>query len=111
MTAQGVTLTMHRSPATPVVVTGGWEKRYRRTLALLDGSGALAAATIGYLGRLGADRAVWNDVAYVAVAAAAPLLWVALLSLARGYDAAPLSDGWYDARQVLTAGAVVLGLV
>jgi exopolysaccharide biosynthesis polyprenyl glycosylphosphotransferase len=110
MTSQGV-LTAPRAEAPAHVDTGGWERGYRRTLILLDGSAGLLAAVVAYLAGEGADRTIWDEQIYAAVAGITPVVWVSILVLAGGYELRHLGDGWHDWRQVTVACAVVLGTV
>jgi exopolysaccharide biosynthesis polyprenyl glycosylphosphotransferase len=111
MTSHGVTWTARPPENSSRIVAGRWECGYRRMLIVLDGSAALLAAGVAYLGGSGADRATWGDETYAAVSAAAPVAWVFLLALAGGYDLRRLGDRGHDLRQVLVAGAIVLGVV
>ncbi len=112
MNTYGVTTAGRRAGSSSGIDAGGeWESDYRKGLLLGDGSVALLAAASAYASRPGVDRAVWSEGVYAVATAAAPMVWVAVLALAGGYELRHFGDGPGDGRHVLGAGALLLGVV
>ncbi|WP_163511511.1 sugar transferase [Fodinicola acaciae] len=82
--------------------TPGWERRYPRQLAIVDGSAAIVAAALGFWVRFGAIP--HHAVAYVVGSAFFPAIWVLVLMMARAYESRYLFVGNEEYRRVLNAG-------
>jgi exopolysaccharide biosynthesis polyprenyl glycosylphosphotransferase len=102
------------APDQPLVVRysrRAWERRYVRTVVLIDAVAALVAGMAAYDIR-------WADPAetdprweYVALSAGLPLLWLVAMSAARAYEARFLSVGFEEFRRVLGAAVAVIATV
>ena len=77
-----------------------WQRRYAHTLVALDAVAAVAAAVLAYLLRF-FDTA--GAAAYAASSLVAPVLWVAAVALAGGYEARILGLGSEEFQRVFRA--------
>ncbi|MDP9818109.1 sugar transferase [Spirilliplanes yamanashiensis] len=77
----------------------------------MDGVAGALAAGAAYAVRPGADRDVWGTGAYAAVAALAPVVWLAVLGTVRAHDRRRPGDGRADLRDVTVTVAALLGFV
>jgi len=87
-------------PSTGVARRRRWQRRYAHTLVGLDAVAAVAAALMAYVLRF-FDTA--GAVAYGAASLAAPVLWVAAVALAGGYEARILGLGTEEFQRVFRA--------
>jgi hypothetical protein len=85
MTSHGITSTLRRPGVSSSVAHGRRESAPLRTLIMMDGSIALLAVVVIYIGAWGRNRAAWSDEVYVIVTMAAPLPWVIVLALSGGH--------------------------
>jgi exopolysaccharide biosynthesis polyprenyl glycosylphosphotransferase len=89
-----------------------WRTAYVRRLVVGDFVCALAAALVGYLVRFGSDDAVVvNPSAMRAVVVLLPLLWLAVMLVARTYEQRFLWVGPEEFRRVFFAAALLLACV
>lgn len=102
-------------PRAPDPRDAGWVRRYTRALPLVDGGAALAAALVGYAVRFGEPGssgwwwAITHQPAWSVVLL--PLLWVAAVAVARGYESRFLFTGPEEVRRVGFAGVSVVAAV
>jgi exopolysaccharide biosynthesis polyprenyl glycosylphosphotransferase len=85
----------------------GWARGYLRRAALADFGCAIAGVFVAAQVRFG------NDVAegYIALSLALPVLWLAALWLAGGYDVRFIGTGSDEFRRVLNAGVGLIAAV
>lgn len=91
-----------RATRSDVVPETGWERRYLRQLAIVDGLTAIVAAALGFWVRFGSIP--HHAVAYVVGSAFFPAIWVLVLMIARAYESRYLFVGNEEYRRVLHAG-------
>jgi exopolysaccharide biosynthesis polyprenyl glycosylphosphotransferase len=82
--------------------TSAWVGRYLRNTMALDAAVALAAGILALRGRYNAHGHV--PTAYVILTASLPVIWVAALALAGGYEARFIGAGADEYRRVINAG-------
>ena len=87
----------------PVVVRSSrraWERPYVRAVVGIDAIASLVAGVTAYVVRWGpeAPDLRWD---YVALSTGLPLLWLAAMAAARGYESRFLSVGVEEFRRVL----------
>jgi exopolysaccharide biosynthesis polyprenyl glycosylphosphotransferase len=82
--------------------TVGWVGRYLRHAMALDVAVALAAGLVALRGRY--DHHGHVPTAYVILTVSLPVIWVASVALAGGYDARVIGLGADEFRRVLNAG-------
>jgi exopolysaccharide biosynthesis polyprenyl glycosylphosphotransferase len=80
----------------------GWVSRYLRHAMALDAAVALAAGLVALRGRY--DHHGHVPTAYVILTASLPVIWVASVALAGGYDTRVIGLGADEFRRVLNAG-------
>ena len=76
---------------------GGWTRGYLRTAALLDGLCAVIAGLLAFEVRFGSER--YQQAEYLAFTAALPVVWLAAMALAGGYDSRFIGVGSDEFRQ------------
>jgi exopolysaccharide biosynthesis polyprenyl glycosylphosphotransferase len=86
-----------------------WTVAYRRQLVVLDICSALAAAWLAFDLRFGSTDA--QDSVYIWLGLALPVLWLAALQLAGGYDERFVGVGSDEFRRVFNAGACLTAVV
>src|SRR5918993_3575393 len=74
-----------------------WQRRYGRTLVALDAVAAVVAALVAYVLRF---FDTGGGLVYAASSLAAPVLWVAAVALAGGYEARILGLGSGEFQRV-----------
>ncbi len=79
-----------------------WTSHYRRAAAGLDGLCALAGGFLAFEARF--DSQGYRPSEYLALSALLPVLWVAWVALAGGYDPRFIGVGSDEFRKVLNAG-------
>src|ERR1700680_4017419 len=79
----------------------GWTRGYLRTVALSDGLCAVVAGLLAFQLRFGSQS--YQQAEYLAFTVALPVLWVASIALARGYDPRFIGVGSDEFRRVLSA--------
>jgi len=79
-----------------------WTVAYLRWAALVDGLCALAAGALAF--ELRFDDPQYRPLVYVIFTALLPVLWVASVALAGGYDARFIGIGSDEFRKILAAG-------
>ena len=77
-----------------------WQRRYAHTLVVIDAVAAVGAAVMAYVLRF-SDTA--GTAAYAASSLVAPILWVAAVALAGGYEARILGLGSEEFQRVFRA--------
>ena len=97
----------------PVVVRSSrraWERPYVRAVVGIDAIASLVAGVTAYVVRWGpeAPDLRWD---YVALSTGLPLLWLAAMAAARGYESRFLSVGFEEFRRVLAAAVAVIATV
>jgi len=78
-----------------------WTSRYLRAAATVDFVSALAAGFVAYEIRF--DRHGYASAAYLALSALLPVLWIASVALAGGYDQRFIGVGSDEFRKILNA--------
>jgi len=86
-----------------------WTSAYRRQLVILDGCAALAAGWLAFEIRFGSTDT--QDSAYIWLGLALPVLWLAALELAGGYDERFVGVGSDEFRRVVQAGVCMTAVV
>lgn len=79
----------------------GWGRRYLRSMVAADATAALVAGVIALEVRFGAQP---RAASYVWFTFGLPVLWVACVSLARGYEPRVIGAGADEFRRVINAG-------
>jgi FlaA1/EpsC-like NDP-sugar epimerase len=79
----------------------GWTRGYLRTAALLVGFCAVLAGLLAFEVRFGSER--YQQAQYLAFTAALPVVWLAAIALAGGYDSRFIGVGSDEFRRVLSA--------
>jgi exopolysaccharide biosynthesis polyprenyl glycosylphosphotransferase len=99
----GYTVVRGRPTLRPAVLTATWARDYVRKAALADLGCAVVAVFAAVQIRFG------NHVTptYVALSLALPVLWLAVLALAGGYDVRFVGTGSDEFRKVLNAGVTL----
>lgn len=97
----------------PVVVRfsqRAWERPLVRAVVVIDAIASLVAGVTAYVVRWVPDASDlrWD---YVALSAGLPLLWLATMAAARGYESRFLSIGFEEFRRVLAAAVAVIATV
>ena len=97
----------------PIVVRSSrreWERAYVRAVVGIDVIASLIAAVTAYVVRWGpeAQDLRWH---YVVLSTGLPLLWLAAIAAARGYESRFLSVGYEEFRRVLAAAVAVIATV
>jgi exopolysaccharide biosynthesis polyprenyl glycosylphosphotransferase len=97
----------------PIVVRSSrteWERRYVRAVVGIDAVASLVAAVTAYVVRWApeAPDLRWQ---YVVLSTGLPLLWLAAMAAARGYESRFLSVGFEEFRRVLAAAVAVIATV
>ncbi|MEJ5914115.1 sugar transferase [Pseudokineococcus sp. 1T1Z-3] len=105
-----------RSTRRPDLREQGWQRRYTARLPLVDAAAAGVAAVLAYgahFGHLAAGGAWWQQIAVQPAWSVVllPLLWVAAVATARGYEARFLFTGPEEVRRVAFAGVTVVAAV
>ena len=102
-------------PAAPdIAVRAGrerWVGRYRLGLIVIDLAAAFGAVVAAYLIRFGYPSFEINSGIYVAVAAALPLAWVAVVGFNRAYEARFLGAGAAEFERIFRASLHLTALV
>ncbi len=88
----------------PAAASRSWQRRYRTSVLLLDVLVALDASVLTVIVRPGA----FQRPIMVAAAFALPIVWVAMLALARAYDERIFGIGSDEYRRVLSAGVALI---
>ena len=91
-----------RVPALTAADASGWVGRYQRNAVALDLFAALAAGLIALRGRYDTHGHV--STTYVVLTIGLPVIWVASLALAGGYEARVIGAGADEFRRVFNAG-------
>jgi exopolysaccharide biosynthesis polyprenyl glycosylphosphotransferase len=86
-----------------------WTSAYFRRVVLADVACSLAAGLIAYQARL--DSLGYRPAVYLAFTAVLPLLWVASLALAGGYDPRFIGVGSEEFRRVLNGAVTLIAMV
>ncbi len=86
-----------------------WSGAYRRQLVILDACAALAAGWLAFEVRFGSTDT--QDSAYIWLGLALPVLWLAVLELAGGYDDRFIGVGSDEFRRVVNAGVCLTTVV
>jgi exopolysaccharide biosynthesis polyprenyl glycosylphosphotransferase len=99
------------SKVVPVADSGvrAWTSRYVRKVAAADAGCGLAAGLLAFEARFG-NSGPW-DIAYLWLALALPLLWLAALALSGAYDTRFIGVGSDEFRRVLNAGVSLTAAV
>ena len=86
-----------------------WAGRYLRQAMVIDGGAALLAGLLALRGRL--DHHGHVPAAYVALTFGLPIVWIACVALARGYEARFIGTGADEFRRIINAGIALTGAV
>jgi exopolysaccharide biosynthesis polyprenyl glycosylphosphotransferase len=86
-----------------------WTAAYRRQLVIVDICAALAAGWLAFEVRFGSTDT--QDSAYIWLGLALPVLWLAALKLAGGYDERFVGVGSDEFRRVVNAGVCLTAVV
>ena len=86
-----------------------WTSAYKRQLLIVDGCAALAAGWLAFEVRFGSTDT--QDASYVWLGLALPVLWLAALELAGGYDERFVGVGSDEFRRVVNAGVCLTAVV
>jgi exopolysaccharide biosynthesis polyprenyl glycosylphosphotransferase len=86
-----------------------WPRRYRRQAMVIDGGVALLAGVLALRSRLYIHGHV--PTAYVSLTLLLPFIWVACVTLAKGYKARVIGIGADEFRRILNAGFSLTGAV
>jgi FlaA1/EpsC-like NDP-sugar epimerase len=88
-----------------------WERSYVAVVVAIDAGAALVAAATAYVGRFGDPPDSMYLWGYIALSVSLPVLWLALMSVARAYETRFLTVGYEEFRRVLIAAVAVIATV
>ena len=95
--------------STAVHQSASWTASYLRQAGLIDGLCGLAAGLLAY--RVRFDGAADHPVVYLLASLALPIVWLATVKLAGGYDPRFIGVGPDEFRKVLNAGVFLTAAV
>jgi len=90
--------------------TTGWERRYARSLVLVDAGALVLAAALALLTRFGGSSTL-RGISYYAVAAAVVVFWMAVLALSRCYEPRFLGIGTEEFKRIGNASVRLTAVV
>jgi exopolysaccharide biosynthesis polyprenyl glycosylphosphotransferase len=86
-----------------------WATGYMRRARIIDGTCALGAGLLAFQIRFGDPR--FGPAPYLAISLGLPLLWLASVALAGGYDPRFIGVGTDEFRRILNAGVCLTAVV